>query len=219
MAIRVMIVDDQALVRDAFRLLLESSDGIEVVAEAGDGREAIARLREVEADVVLMDIRMPGMDGVEATARIVAEHPDGSPRVLVLTTFGSDEYVFRSLKAGASGFLLKDAGSERLFDAIRVVAAGDALLDPAITRPLIAEFTRRLEDGGPDASLVASLSEREQEVVTLVGSGLSNEEIARELYISVSTAKKHVSNAMMKLGARDRAQLVVLAYRSGLVGL
>jgi DNA-binding NarL/FixJ family response regulator len=217
MPIRVMIVDDQELVRDAFRLLLESSGEIEVVAEASEGQGAVETLRSLDVDVVLMDIRMPGMDGVEATKRIVEDHPNGPPRVLMLTTFGSDEHVFKALRAGASGFLLKDAGSERLFDAIRVIARGDALLDPTVTRRLVAELVDRPQAGAIDTSLIAALSEREREVMTLVGQGLSNDDIASTLFISVSTAKKHVSNAMMKLDARDRAQLVVIAYQSGLV--
>ena len=217
MTIRVLLVDDQELVRAGFRVLLESVPEFEIVGEAADGAQAVALVGPTRPDVVLMDIRMPVMDGIDATRRIVDEHPDGSIRVIALTTFGTDEYVYEALRAGASGFLLKDAGPDRLFDAIRVVAAGDALLDPAVTRRLIAEFAARpnLGNAGPDA--LAVLSEREREVLVLVAEGLSNDEIAERLYISVSTAKKHVSNTMMKLQARDRAQLVVIAYQTGLV--
>jgi DNA-binding NarL/FixJ family response regulator len=215
--IRVMLVDDQELVRAGFRVLLESAPDIEIVGEAGDGAEAVALTREVDADVILMDIRMPGVDGIEATRKIVAAHPGERPHVLVLTTFGTDEYVFEALRAGASGFLLKDAGPARLFDAVRVIAAGDALLDPAVTRLLIAEFAARPGAGVTHPAGLDTLTEREREVLVLVAEGLSNEEIAEALFISMSTAKKHVSNTMMKLAARDRAQLVVIAYQSGLV--
>ena len=218
MAIRVMLVDDQELVRAGFRVLLESAPDIEIVAEASDGAEAIRLAREADADVILMDIRMPGIDGIEATREIVAEHPGDRPRVVVLTTFGTDEYVYESLRAGASGFLLKDAGPARLFDAVRVVADGDALLDPSVTRRLIEEFASRPGGELAGASELDALTEREREVLVLVAEGLSNEEITERLYVSMSTAKKHVSNTMMKLGARDRAQLVVIAYQSGLMG-
>ena len=217
MSIRVILVDDQALVRAGFRVLLQSAPDIEIVGEAADGAEAVAVAGRVEADVILMDIRMPGVDGIEATRRIVAAHPGERPHVLVLTTFGTDEYVYDALRAGASGFLLKDAGPARLFDAVRVVAAGDALLDPTVTRRLIAEFAARPEGGSARPAALDAITEREREVLTLVAEGLSNEEIAEALFISMSTAKKHVSNTMMKLAARDRAQLVVIAYQSGLV--
>lgn len=217
MAIRVMLVDDQELVRAGFRVLLESADDIEIVAEAGDGAEAVALARDADADVILMDVRMPGVDGIEATREIVASHPGERPHVLVLTTFGTDEYVYEALRAGASGFLLKDAGPARLFDAVRVVAAGDALLDPVVTRRLIAEFAARPDTRPAHAAALDALTDREREVLVLVAEGLSNDEIAESLFISMSTAKKHVSNTMMKLAARDRAQLVVIAYQSGLV--
>jgi DNA-binding NarL/FixJ family response regulator len=217
MAIRVMLVDDQELVRAGFRVLLESAPDIEIVGEASDGAEAVRLAEDVDADVILMDIRMTGMDGIEATRAIAAAHPGERPHVLVLTTFGTDEYVYEALRAGASGFLLKDAGPARLFDAVRVVAAGDALLDPAVTGRLIAEFAARPGGGLAQPGALDALTEREREVLVLVAEGLSNEEITERLYISMSTAKKHVSNAMMKLGARDRAQLVVIAYQTGLV--
>jgi DNA-binding NarL/FixJ family response regulator len=218
MTIRVMLVDDQELVRAGFRVLLESAPDIEIVGEASDGAEAVQLAEDVDADVILMDIRMTGMDGIEATRAIVDAHPCERPRVLVLTTFGTDEYVYEALRAGASGFLLKDAGPARLFDAVRVIAGGDALLDPAVTRRLIAEFAARPGGELVHPGALDALTDREREVLVLVAEGLSNEEITERLYISMSTAKKHVSNAMMKLGARDRAQLVVIAYRSGLVG-
>jgi DNA-binding NarL/FixJ family response regulator len=216
MAIRVFLVDDQELLRAAFRVLIESAEGMEVVGEAADGLEAVERARTIEADVVLMDIRMPGLDGIEATRRIIAENPDYAARIIMLTTFGTDAYVVEALRAGASGFLLKDAGAERLFEAIRVVAAGDALLDPTVTRRLIAEFASRPDPQRLPPGRLAALSDREREVMLLVAEGLSNEEIAERLVVSVSTAKKHVSNTMLKIGARDRAQLVVVAYQSGL---
>jgi DNA-binding NarL/FixJ family response regulator len=226
--IRVLLADDQGLVRAGFRALLEDADDVEVVGEAGDGTAAVDLARSTRPDVVLMDIRMPVLDGLEATRRIVADDLLAGVRVLVLTTFELDEYVFEALAAGASGFLLKNTDPVELLRAIRVVAEGEALLAPSVTRRLIAEFTdrrsRRSEsvDGRPTADSKPSpdlsvLTDREREVMALAGTGLSNEEIAERLVVSPATARTHVSRAMVKLGARDRAQLVVFAYESGLV--
>ena len=214
---RVLLADDQELVRAGLRVLVESAPDFEVVGEAADGAAAITLAAETAPDVILMDIRMPGVDGIEATREIVATRAGDRPRIIVLTTFGTDEYVYEALRAGASGFLLKDAGPARLFDAIRVVEKGDALLDPSVTRRLIAEFTARPEVRRAHPAELDGLTEREREVLTLVAEGPSNDEIAERLVVSLSTAKKHVSNVMMKLPARDRAQLVVIAYESGLV--
>jgi DNA-binding NarL/FixJ family response regulator len=211
----VLIADDQALVRAGFRVLIDSAPDLQVVGEAGDGAEAVALARESGADVVLMDIRMPGMDGLAAT-RELAKTPDG-PRIIILTTFDIDEYVFEALRSGASGFLLKDTEPTDLLQAIRVVAAGDALLAPRVTRRLIEEFATRPDPHRTPPEALASLTEREREVLTLVARGLCNAEIAEELVISPATAKTHVSRVMMKLGARDRARLVVVAYETGLV--
>jgi DNA-binding NarL/FixJ family response regulator len=218
-AIRVLLADDQGLVRAGFRALLEDADGVEVVGEAGDGAEAVALARSARPDVVLMDIRMPVLDGLEATRRIVADELLAGVRVLVLTTFELDEYVFEALAAGASGFLLKNTDPVELLRAIRVVADGEALLAPSVTRRLIAEFAARRArppEAEPSVELTA-LTDREREVMALVGAGLSNDEIAARLVVSPATARTHVSRAMVKLGARDRAQLVVFAYESGLV--
>ena len=216
MTIRVLIADDQALVRAGFRVLIESADDLEVVGEAADGVEAVAMAHATTPDVVLMDIRMPQMDGLEATRRILADPKCSETKVIVLTTFDLDEYVFEALRSGAGGFLLKDIDPDDLLGAIRVVAAGEALLAPSVTRRLIAEFARTPAAPKTDSAALSSLTDREREVVALVARGLSNAEIAQELYISPATAKTHVSRAMLKLAARDRAQLVVMAYESGL---
>lgn len=214
--IRVLLADDQALVRAGFRSLLDAQDDIQVVGEAGDGTEAVRLATQLMPDVVLMDVRMPEMDGLEAT-RAIAEDPLlADVRVVILTTFDVDEYVFEAIRSGASGFLVKDTEPVELLQAIRVVAGGDALLSPGITRRLIEEFAAHSKDAGPIAGL-EQLTDREREVMALVAEGLSNGEIAQRLFMSPATAKTHVSRAMGKLGARDRAQLVVIAYESGLV--
>jgi len=213
--IRVLLVDDQALVRAGFRALLDAQDDITVVGEASEGAEAVSLATEHVPDVILMDIRMPGMDGLEATRRIAAALPD--VRVIMLTTFDLDEHVFEALSLGAAGFLVKDTEPTELLRGVRVVASGDALLTPNITRRLIAEFTSQRPRSGPSPAELEELTDREREVVGLVALGLSNDEIAETLVISPATSKTHVSRAMMKVGARDRAQLVVLAYQSGLV--
>ena len=212
--IRVLIVDDQALLRGSFRLLVDTAPDLTAVGEAGTGLEAVSLAAAEKPDVVLMDVRMPELDGIEATRRICAAMDD--VRVLILTTFDLDAYVYSALRAGASGFLLKDTPPAELLSAIRVIAAGDGLLSPTITRRLIAEFTARAAHPDPGPRLRA-LTEREREVMTLVAAGLSNDEIAARLVLSPATAKTHVSRAMVKLGARDRAQLVVFAYEAGLV--
>jgi DNA-binding NarL/FixJ family response regulator len=213
--IRVLIADDQALVRGGFRMILGAQRDIDVVGEAGDGREALELARELRPDVVLMDIRMPELDGLEATRRLLAD--DGMTRVLVLTTFGENEYVYEAMKCGASGFLLKDISPEQLAAAVRVAARGEALLAPAITRRLIEEFVRRpLPGSGPPAAL-RDLTERELEILTLVARGLSNSEIAATLFLSEATVKTHITHVLAKLGLRDRVQAVVLAYECGLV--
>jgi DNA-binding NarL/FixJ family response regulator len=214
--IRVALVDDQALVRAGFAALLDAEDDIEVVGEAADGDEALQLLRRTRPDVVLMDIRMPGLDGIGATRQIAADAALASLHVIILTTFELDEYVFEGLRAGAAGFLVKDTDAAELIRAIRVVSEGSALLSPTITRRLIAEFSVRSR-AAPRNTAGDSLTAREREVVTLIASGLSNEQIADKLYMSASTAKTHATRAMTKLGARDRSQLVIFAYESGLV--
>jgi DNA-binding NarL/FixJ family response regulator len=213
--IRILIADDQALVRTGFRVIVDAEPDLEVVGEAADGRAAIDETLRLHPDVVLMDIRMPNLDGIEATQRIAAGGPRG-PRVLILTTFDLDEYVYEALRAGASGFLLKDAGAEELLHAIRVVAAGEALLSPSITRRLIADYARRPPTSERPAAL-AELTPRELEVLRFVARGLSNSDIARQLVLGEATIKTHVARIFQKLNLHDRAQAVVLAYESGLV--
>ena len=214
MSARVLLADDQSLVRAGFRKILESEPGIEVVAEAADGDEAVAAARRFDPDVVLMDVRMPRLDGIAATRRITGA---GLPaRVLMLTTFGHDEYVYDALRAGASGFLLKDAPPEDLIAAVRIVARGDALLDPAITRSVVEAFAR-LPAAAPEPAALAELTAREREVLELLARGLSNAEICERLVVSEGTAKTHVGRVLAKLGLRDRVQAVILAYECGLV--
>jgi DNA-binding NarL/FixJ family response regulator len=215
--IRVLVADDEALIRAGFRLLIDSAPGLRVTGEASDGIEAVRQARALRPDVIVMDIRMPVMDGLEATRVLLDGDRQPLPRVLVVTTFDQDEHVFAALHAGASGFILKDTPPENLLDAIRVVAAGDALLTPSVTRRLIAAFTRQpLPSAAPDARL-AGLTPREREVLTQVAAGRSNAEIAAALHLSVATVKTHVSRLLAKLDSRDRAQLVVVAYQAGLV--
>jgi len=214
---RVLLADDQALVRSGFRVLLQTAGDIEVVGEAGDGRRAVDLARRLRPDVVLMDIRMPVLDGLAATREISADPDLADVRIVILTTFDEDSYVFQALRAGAAGFLVKDADTDELLQAIRVVAAGQALLTPAATRALIEAYVARPEPVTPPAGVLTVLTEREREVLALVGIGLSNDEIAAELVLSPATSRTHVSRIMTKLGARDRAQLVVAAYESGLV--
>jgi DNA-binding NarL/FixJ family response regulator len=214
--IHVLLADDQALVRAGFRALLRPQPDMQVVGEAEDGAAAVRLARETHPDVVLMDIRMPGTDGLAATRRIVGDDRLDGVHVVILTTFDLDEYVFEALRSGASGFLVKDTEPVELIQAVRVVSRGDALLSAGVTRRLIEEYASRAKDPRPSPKLDL-LTEREREVMALVGAGLSNEEIAERLFMSPATAKTHVSRAMVKLGARDRAQLVVFAYESGLV--
>ena len=213
--IRVLIADDQALVRGGFRLILDAQQDIEVVGEANDGREALVQARELAPDVVLMDIRMPELDGLEATRRLLGR--DGDCRVLILTTFDLDEYVYEAMKAGASGFLIKDVRPEQLADAVRVVSSGEALLAPVITRRLIEQFVSRPRPTPGAPHQLEELSERELEVLKLIARGCSNDEIAVELFVTRATVKTHVTHILTKLRLRDRVQAVVLAYESGLV--
>jgi DNA-binding NarL/FixJ family response regulator len=213
--IRVVVADDQALVRGGFRLILQTQPDIEVVGEAADGREAVASARELRPDVILMDIRMPGMDGLEATRRLMTTQ--NPPRVLMLTTFDLDEYVYDALRAGASGFLLKDVRPEQLADAVRAVVAGDTLLAPAITRRLVEQYLRRPPPGARTPLGLGELTDRELDVLRLVARGKSNHQIAGTLFLGESTVKTHLTHLFAKLGLRDRAQAVVLAYESGLI--
>jgi DNA-binding NarL/FixJ family response regulator len=218
---RVLVVDDQALLRTAFSSLIDAEDDLEVVGQAADGREAVEIAARLRPDVVVMDVRMPVMDGIEATRQVTAGQGAGPgaglPRVLILTTFDLDEYVFEALRAGASGFALKSRPLEELLIAIRTVAAGEALLAPSVTRRLIAHFAHRAPAPPRAAPSLAELTEREREVLALVARGLSNAELAGTLHVSLPTAKTHVSRILTKLGARDRTQLVILAYESGIV--
>jgi DNA-binding NarL/FixJ family response regulator len=214
--IKVLLADDQALVRAGFRALIDAEQDLQVVGEASDGAASVRLARQTHPDVVLMDVRMPNVDGLEATRQITADPTLAGTRIVVLTTFDLDEYVFEALRVGASGFLVKDTEPVELLRGVRAVAAGDGLLSPGVTRRLIAEFAGRAKTPVPPREL-ATLTDREREVMALVGAGLSNDEIATRLMVSPATAKTHVSRAMVKLGARDRAQLVVFAYEAGLV--
>ncbi|QDN98300.1 response regulator transcription factor [Streptomyces sp. S1A1-8] len=218
MPVRVVLADDQQLIRTALRMVIADIEDVEVVGEAADGEEAVTRTEELRPDVVVMDIRMPGVDGIEATRRITTGA--GESRIVVLTTFDDDDYVYGALRAGASGFLVKDMALDDIIGAIRVVAAGDALIAPSVTRRLIQDFTsaRSSEPARPRRDLTA-ITEREREVLTLVGTGLSNTEIAERLFISVATAKTYLTRLLSKLDARDRVQLVIIAYEAGLVSV
>jgi DNA-binding NarL/FixJ family response regulator len=214
---RVLVVDDQALLRTAFSSLIDAEDDLEVVGQAADGRQAVELAADLGPDVVVMDVRMPVTDGIQATRQILAERTGCVPRVLILTTFDLDEYVFEALRAGASGFALKSRPLEELLSAIRTVAAGEALLAPSVTRRLIAHFAESDQKTKPAPPGLAELTDREREVLALVARGLSNAELTQTLHVSLPTAKTHVSRILTKLGARDRTQLVVIAYESGLV--
>jgi DNA-binding NarL/FixJ family response regulator len=215
--IRVLVVDDQELLRQAFRTLIDLADDMEVVGEAADGLEAISLVGPTAPDVVVMDVRMPSMDGIEATRRIVGNPSPGTPRVLMLTTFDLDEYVFEAIRAGASGFALKSRPLDELLAAIRIVASGESLLAPSVTRRLIAHFASEGPSVGRSSVELDLLTDRERDVLRAVAKGLSNAELGEELHMSLSTVKTHVSRVLSKLGARDRAQLVVIAYETGLV--
>jgi DNA-binding NarL/FixJ family response regulator len=217
MSIRILIADDQSLVRTGFRMILDAEPDLDVVGEAVDGREAVDKARAAKPDVILMDIRMPDLDGIEATRRIVADGGEAAPKILMLTTFDLNEYVYEALRAGASGFLLKDVPAEQLADGVRIVAAGEALLAPSVTRRLLSEFAQvRPRDAAPPPAF-DDLTPRELEVFRLIARGLSNAEVAQELIVSETTVKTHVARVLMKLGLRDRIQAVVLAYESGII--
>jgi DNA-binding NarL/FixJ family response regulator len=217
MSIRILIADDQGLVRTGFRMILDAEPDLDVVGEAVDGREAVDKAKAAKPDVILMDIRMPELDGIEATRRIVAEGGEDAPKILMLTTFDLNEYVYEALRAGASGFLLKDVPAEQLADGVRVVAAGEALLAPSVTRRLLSEFAQaRPRDAAPPPAF-DELTPRELEVFRLIARGMSNAEVAQELIVSETTVKTHVARVLMKLGLRDRIQAVVLAYESGII--
>jgi DNA-binding NarL/FixJ family response regulator len=215
--IRVLLVDDQPLVRGGFAAILSAADDIEIVGEAGDGQEALDHVRETKPDVVLMDIRMPKLGGLEATRALAADPATAAVKIVILTTFEMDEYVFEALRSGAWGFLVKHCSPADLIHAVRVSAAGDAILSPSVTRRLVAEYARRAKPPRTDHGHLDHLTDREREVVTLVAQGLDNEAIARQLFLSVATVRSHVSRAMAKLDVRNRAQLVIFAYETGLV--
>jgi DNA-binding NarL/FixJ family response regulator len=217
MSIRILIADDQSLVRTGFRMILDAEPDLDVVGEAVDGREAVDKAKAAKPDVILMDIRMPELDGIEATRRIVNDGGEEAPKILMLTTFDLNEYVYEALRAGASGFLLKDVPAEQLADGVRVVAAGEALLAPSVTRRLLAEFAQVRPRDAATPPAFEELTPRELEVFRLIARGLSNAEVAQELIVSETTVKTHVARVLMKLSLRDRIQAVVLAYESGII--